>query len=95
MSLCYRGRNYEISSLWDVVEGELTGKYRGANWIVCYPRHIPQLQQLFHLKYRGLNYSHNCRVSNQEHKPTESLVTRLDAIALESAKINKANICRT
>lgn len=57
--LFYRGRSYEtIVPVWDGVERELTGNYRGVNWQIAYPRHMEIPQQTIQGKYRGIDYSH-------------------------------------
>ncbi|WRH67277.1 MAG: DUF4278 domain-containing protein [Planktothrix sp. GU0601_MAG3] len=57
MKLTYRGHQYEASfSPIDVVESELTGKYRGRSVQFHYPRHVPVPQTPQPLKYRGVSY---------------------------------------
>jgi hypothetical protein len=70
MKLSYRGNSYETeSSLLEVKETEVKGKYRGQNWKYKLPQHIPQLQPKLYLQYRGIAYSTcpNAKV------PTESI----------------------
>jgi hypothetical protein len=57
MKLTYRGDNYESNPpALELTEGEIGGKYRGANWRHHYPRHIPVPQPVVDLKYRGVDY---------------------------------------
>ncbi len=59
MKLTYRGNQYEASfPSGDVVESELTGKYRGQSVQFHYPRHIPVAHNPQPLKYRGVSYNH-------------------------------------
>lgn len=58
MKFTYRGVDYENnSSALEVIEGEVGGKYRGANWNHTYVRHIPVAPKPAALKYRGAEYS--------------------------------------
>ncbi len=58
MKLSYRGNEYTTeTALLEVREADITGKYRGQKWSYKLPRHIPQLQPKFELKYRGIAYS--------------------------------------
>lgn len=57
MKLTYRGHQYETSfSPVDLVESELTGKYRGQSVHLHYPRHVPVPQTPHPMKYRGISY---------------------------------------
>lgn len=58
MKLTYRGHQYETSfSPMDMVESELTGKYRGQSVQFHYPRHVPVPKTSHPLKYRGVSHS--------------------------------------
>jgi hypothetical protein len=58
MKLTYRGVSYEYNPpTLELTEGEIGGKYRGANWRQSYLRHIPIPQPVANLKYRGVAYS--------------------------------------
>lgn len=58
MKLSYRGVSYEKdSSILDIIEGDIGGKYRGNDWKYHYPRHIPQQQPKLYRQYRGVSYS--------------------------------------
>lgn len=58
MKLTYRGHQYETSfSPMDIVESELTGKYRGQSVQFHYPRHVPVPKTAHPLKYRGVSHS--------------------------------------
>ncbi len=59
MKLNYRGNQYNASfPPGDVVESELTGKYRGQSVQFHYPRHVPVPHNPQPLKYRGVSYNH-------------------------------------
>jgi len=57
--MSYRGNTYLQSetSLMEVREGDIMGKYRGSEWRYKLPNHIPQLRPKVYLKYRGVAYS--------------------------------------
>jgi len=58
MKLTYRGVSYEYNPpIMELTEGEIGGKYRGANWSQSYLRHIPIPQPVANLNYRGVAYS--------------------------------------
>lgn len=69
MKLSYRGNSYETeTSLLEITETEIMGKYRGHTWKHKLPQHIPQLQPKMLLQYRGVAYS----TSPQIQIPAES-----------------------
>lgn len=54
----YRGNQYRSeTSLLEMKEGDIIGKYRGCNVYGKLPRHIPQLRPKLGLNYRGVSYS--------------------------------------
>jgi len=58
MKLTYRGVSYEPNNpISELIQTEVGGKYRGAEWKPRYPRHIPVPPLAVDLKYRGINYS--------------------------------------
>lgn len=58
MELSYRGLHYDYDPpTVDMMEGEAGGLYRGCQWQVRYPRHIPVTQPSHSLKYRAVAYS--------------------------------------
>jgi len=58
MKLTYRGVSYEPNNpISELIQSEIGGKYRGAEWKPKYPRHIPVPPLAVDLKYRGINYS--------------------------------------
>lgn len=58
MKMTYRGVSYEANfPPTDVVEREVTGKYRGQPCHFSYPRHIPTPQPSHTMRYRGLAYT--------------------------------------
>jgi hypothetical protein len=63
MKLSYRGVHYEQNPLsLEVTEGEILGKYRGANWRCHTLQEMPVPQPDRVLKYRGVAYHTNQRV---------------------------------
>jgi hypothetical protein len=57
MKFTYRGVDYENNTpALEFTEGEVGGKYRGANWNRTYVRHIPVPPKPAALKYRGAEY---------------------------------------
>jgi len=62
MKLCYRGVFYEYTpTIVEMVEGEVAGKYRGANWKYQVLKQTPLPQTMLRLKYRGVtNYVAKC-----------------------------------
>lgn len=58
MKMKYRGNQYRSeTSLLEMKEGDIIGKYRGCNVYGKLPRHIPQLRPKLGLNYRGVSYS--------------------------------------
>jgi len=58
MKLSYRGLHYDYDPpTVDMMEGEAGGLYRGCQWQIRYPRHIPVTQPSRSLKYRAVAYS--------------------------------------
>lgn len=56
MKLSYRGLNYnDDPPTIDMME-EAGGLYRGCQWQIRYPRHVPIAQPSHSLKYRGVPY---------------------------------------
>jgi hypothetical protein len=57
MKLSYRGAHYEYNQpTLEVTEGEILGRYRGANWRCHTLQEMPILQPGQPLKYRGTAY---------------------------------------
>ncbi|MDX2099599.1 MAG: DUF4278 domain-containing protein [Leptolyngbyaceae cyanobacterium bins.59] len=57
----YRGVSYEYEQpALDMIAGEIGGLYRGQNWQVRHPRHMPVHQPPLALKYRGVAYVTHC-----------------------------------
>ncbi|HAN75029.1 MAG TPA: hypothetical protein DCQ51_02620 [Planktothrix sp. UBA8407] len=89
MKLTYRGHQYKGSfSPMDVVESELTGKYRGQSADVRYPSHIPMPQTPHPLKYRG--------VSNSDVEPKHPLneVSSLGRNQIEPVETRQSGTAR-
>lgn len=58
MKLTYRGVAYEANNpVSELTQGEVGGKYRGAQWKPKYLKHIPVPPLAVDLKYRGNSYS--------------------------------------
>lgn len=58
MKMKYRGIQYKSeTSLLEMKESDIIGKYRGNKCNYKLPRHIPQLQPKLFLTYRGVSYS--------------------------------------
>lgn len=58
MKLKYRGVSYEANNpISELNQGEVGGKYRGADWKPKYLKHIPVPPLAVDLKYRGTSYS--------------------------------------
>lgn len=59
MKLSYRGVAYENNQAnLEVAEGEILGKYRGANWRCHTVQEMPVPQPSQTLRYRGSTYRH-------------------------------------
>lgn len=111
MKLTYRGNQYDASfPPVDVVESEITGKYRGQSVQFSYPRHIPVPQTPHSLKYRGVCYSktepeHPLKevtpLTPTEIQPVEArqgatlrLVTFEKTLDENLAKVHSDHLCR-
>ncbi len=100
MKLSYRGNSYETeSSLLEVKETDIKGKYRGQNWKYKLPQHIPQLQPKLYLQYRGIAYSTspNAKVSDEpikycylprNYQSSKLIVKNIEQIHLENLRRN-------
>lgn len=103
MKLTYRGRQYESKfPTTDVVESELTGKYRGQSVHFHYPRHIPGPQSQHDLKYRGVSYHQpdgrgtvttSTAIATYETQPVTSLFVKNDPDE-QLTQVHAANLCR-
>lgn len=104
MKLTYRGIGYDSEpQRFNLMEGEIGGKYRGNDWQVRYPRHIPVPATLPELTYRGAQY--NCGEAVTTSKPEVTARTRgvrtlmdahpADKVMEEVAKLHRNNICRS
>ncbi|MGC9525633.1 MAG: DUF4278 domain-containing protein [Limnospira sp.] len=77
MKFTYRGVNYNHDfNPTDLVESELSGKYRGQDFHFQYPRHIQVPQSHAHLKYRGIPY---CMGEPRDHMSMAVAVAMTDA----------------
>ncbi len=107
MKLTYRGIGYESQpQTFNLMEGEIGGKYRGNDWQVSYPRHIPVPPTMSQLTYRGVQYNSGATVTTPvpEVVPKKGIGamgrTLVDAnpakkIMEEVAKLHRNNICRS
>lgn len=87
MKLSYRGLNYNYDDppTIDMME-EAGGLYRGCQWQIRHPRHIPVTQPSHSLKYRGLAYV--------SHSPTETNIVETTAPTVPALVTNlkKTNV---
>jgi hypothetical protein len=70
MRLSYRGTRYETElPTFEMLEGDVVGKYRGQNLKLQYPypKHIPVPQTPLDLKYRGVAYSTHRPVAVEDY----------------------------
>ena len=104
MKLSYRGISYESEPLvFETIESDIGGKYRGQTWKERYPRHIPQLKPKS-IKYRGVAYStlplpKTCRIPKFQEEEIVPLslvdLSKPDkVIAQETARIHLENMRR-
>ena len=104
MKLTYRGIGYDSEpQCFNLMEGEIGGKYRGNDWQVRYPRHIPAPATLKELTYRGAHYNSGEAVTT----PVAEVTTKTgrvrplmdaqpeDKVMEEVAKLHRNNICRS
>lgn len=57
MKLAYRGVSYKSNPPnLELIESEMGGKYRDANWKQKYPRHVAVPQPKVDMMYRGVSY---------------------------------------
>ncbi|AFY83523.1 DUF4278 domain-containing protein [Oscillatoria acuminata] len=104
MKLTYRGIGYDSEpQSFNLMEGEIGGKYRGNDWQVRYPRHIPVPATLNELTYRGARYNSGEAVTTPVAEVTAKTrqVRPLmdtqpgDKVMEEVAKLHRNNICRS
>jgi hypothetical protein len=73
----YRGIEYKSeTSLLEMKESDIIGKYRGSHWNYRLPKHIPQLQPKPFLTYRGVAYS-TCPNATPEITNRQTVVTSI------------------
>lgn len=105
MKLSYRGVSYEYEPpTLDMMEGEVAGKYRGQEWRVRYPRHMPVAQPTFDLNYRGVAYRTgqpadarmSATAASAQPTPVWAVSTRNSAhtFVSEVSKIHSNNMCQ-
>ncbi|MCT7986032.1 DUF4278 domain-containing protein [Laspinema sp. A4] len=104
MKLTYRGIGYDSEpQSFNLMEAEIGGKYRGNEWQVRYPRHIPVPATLKELTYRGAHYQvgEAATPPMAEVTPKSGRVRPLmdaqpgDKVMEEVAKLHRNNICRS
>jgi hypothetical protein len=104
MKLTYRGTRYDSQpQTFNLMEGEIGGKYRGNDWHVRYPRHIPAPPTLKELSYRGVHYQTGESVTTPGTTTTPKrpvVRTLIDEqpvhkVMEEVAKLHRNNICRS
>jgi hypothetical protein len=101
MRLTYRGAStaYELPTI-DMLEGDIGGTYRGQPWRLRYPRHIPEVQPIAELKYRGVPYgTGNPAQADARVPPPASpwhpapfIPKSRKTLFSETAKIHRANL---
>lgn len=88
MKMQYRGTQYKSeTSLLEMKETDIIGKYRGNQWNYKLPKHIPQMQPKLFLNYRGVSYN-SCPNANQM-----MIKTSLSTIAPHSRIANTPEEC--
>ncbi len=104
MKLTYRGIGYDSEpQSFNLMEGEIGGKYRGNDWQVRYPRHIPVPATRYELSYRGVRSNSGEPLSTSVAPvgpKTRQVRTLMDAqpadkVMEEVAKLHRNNICRS
>ena len=112
MKLTYRGLDYDYDPpTIDMMESEAGGLYRGCQWQVRYPRHIPVAQPSHKLKYRAVAYCSDATTEAQGLDSTSATIPaqvkkiqktgvfsnpkQQKALRQEVARIHQANICRS
>jgi len=91
MNLSYRGVKYDETPLvFDVIEGEQIGQYRGHKITYQYPRHLVQLQPKI-LQYRGAVYQTQSHPLNeadsQNSEKSQSCVCSLAQASSRKPKV--------
>jgi hypothetical protein len=101
MRLSYRGVSYDCEPpTIDMLEGDIGGTYRGQPWRLRYPRHIPEVQRIAELKYRGVPYGtgHPAQADARVPPPAAPLHPAVfipksrKTLLSETAKIHRANL---
>lgn len=86
MQLNYRGLPYQVElAHTDMVEAETSGKYRGQEWHLQHPRHIPAPVHNRNLKYRGIPYNSIQAAQNSEVVVQHATTTEVSAEILTEA----------
>lgn len=84
MKFTYRGVTYEANNpVSELTQGEVTGKYRGAQWKPKYLKHIPVPPLAVDLKYRGNSYS----LGDPIDVEANLLAKRFDAVQITEAQV--------
>ncbi|MBW4496995.1 MAG: DUF4278 domain-containing protein [Oscillatoria princeps RMCB-10] len=101
LRLSYRGAStaYELPTI-DMLEGDIGGTYRGQPWRLRYPRHIPEVQPIAELKYRGVPYRTGVPASADacvpppaaRWHPAAFISKSRKTVLCETAKIHRANL---
>ncbi|MCT7971537.1 DUF4278 domain-containing protein [Laspinema olomoucense] len=104
MKLTYRGIGYDSEPQgFNLMEAEIGGKYRGNDWQVRYPRHIPVPATVNELSYRGARYNSGETVTTPV-APVTAKTGRVrhlmdappgEKVMEEVAKLHRNNICRS
>ncbi|MBF2056493.1 MAG: DUF4278 domain-containing protein [Cyanobacterium sp. T60_A2020_053] len=96
MKMSYRGNSYQPSatSLMEVREGDIIGKYRGCEVRTFLPRHIPQLQPKIYLQYRGIAYSSNPNAQPYFVAHNSSTENKSESLAIVTSHETQENLAQ-
>lgn len=99
MKLSYRGNDYQSeTSLLEIRETDIGGKYRGHHWRQKLPQHIPQLRPKLYLQYRGVAYSTCPRVkvaTEQTESVSFNTITKSPQLSTKNTeKVHLENLRR-
>lgn len=88
MRLSYRGLPYTCEpQTMDEAETQLRGRYRGQNYALMYPRHIPVPQPVLDLQYRGITYRTKTMGEIEARRYPTQNVAMAEATAFSSAPL--------
>lgn len=103
MKLSYRGVGYDYNPpTLEVTEGEILGKYRGANWRCRTMNELPTPQPASNLTYRGVSYTKGSAPSSRPTAVSRVATARASRFTVPAAmsapkeidRIHRANLER-